>query len=236
MAIRGELYMAMDKREARLLVTHREVLIARRVATTSRLRSHLLDLDRDWDPPRSALTTNKGIEAVIEALRAMHGTIAVIALEMAQDIHRSLQRENEVEREVAELTAKRSPGLLGIVGCAALTAAKIVGETGGATRFKSRDAYAAYCGTAPVPVWSANNQRHRLSRMGNRQLNTAIHRIAVTQLRWHPPARELVQRATARGKSKTETMRILKRHITNAVFRQLMADSKAMAEVLMAAA
>jgi transposase len=65
-------------------------------------------------------------------------------------------------------------------------AAKLVGEAADITRFKSRDAYAMWAGTAPIPVWSANKQRFRLNRGGNRQTTAAIHRIAITQIRIHP--------------------------------------------------
>ena len=65
-------------------------------------------------------------------------------------------------------------------------AAKLVGEAADITRFKSRDAYAMWAGTAPIPVWSANNQRFRLNRGGNRQTTAAIHRIAIAQIRIHP--------------------------------------------------
>jgi|Tabmets5t2r1_1033131.scaffolds.fasta_scaffold05206_2 AcrR family transcriptional regulator len=70
-----------------------------------------------------------------------------------------------------------------------LTAAKILGETAGVDRFRSRHAYARHTGTAPLPVWSSNRASHRLSRTGNRQRNAALHRIAMTQAHWHPEAR-----------------------------------------------
>jgi transposase len=81
--------------------------------------------------------------------------------------------------------------LLDICGCATLTAAKIIGETADVRRFRSRHAFARHNGTAPLPVWSSNKPRHRLSRTGNRQLNAAIHRIAITQAHYHEPARQL---------------------------------------------
>jgi transposase len=69
-------------------------------------------------------------------------------------------------------------------GCGELTAAKLVGETAGVTRFKSEAAFARHAGVAPVPVWSGNTAgRVRMTRSGNRQLNAALHRIAVTQIR-----------------------------------------------------
>lgn len=81
------------------------------------------------------------------------------------------------------------PSLLALPGVTELTAAKIVAQTAGVDRFKSKDAYARHNGTAPLPAWSGNQVRHRLARTGNRQLNSAIHRIAVTQKRCHPTHR-----------------------------------------------
>jgi transposase len=91
---------------------------------------------------------------------------------------------DEIDELTAEITIRVTtiaPSLLAIVGCGALTAAKIVGETAHAGRFRSKDAFARHNGTAPLPVWSSNKQRPRLSRNGNRQLNTALHHIALTK-------------------------------------------------------
>nr|WP_218022521.1 transposase [Nocardia amamiensis] len=85
------------------------------------------------------------------------------------------------------------------MGCGALTAAKIIGETAGADRLRSKDAFARHNGTAPLPVWSSSRARHRLSRTGNRQLNAALHRITLTQARCHPDARALLKRRKAGG-------------------------------------
>ena len=88
---------------------------------------------------------------------------------------------DELTAAVTERVTLVAPSLLAIVGCCPLTAAKIVGETAQVRRFRSKDAFAQLNGTAPLPVWSSNKQRHRLSRTGNRQLNAALHRIAMTQ-------------------------------------------------------
>ena len=103
---------------------------------------------------------------------------------------------------------------------ARLTAAKIIGETAGVDRLKSRDAYARFNGTAPLPVWSSNKARHRLSRTGNRQLNAALHRIALTQARWHPPAKEMIERRKESGgnSGQREALRVLKRRLSDAVY------------------
>jgi transposase len=116
--------------------------------------------------------------------------------------------------------------LLALPGVAELTAAKLIAETAGAERFRSKDAYARHNGTAPLPVWSGNQTRHRLSRTGNRQLNCAIHRIAVTQKRCHPGAQAYLQRRAAAGDdTPAEALRALKRRLSDIVYRTLLADS-----------
>jgi transposase len=109
-------------------------------------------------------------------------------------------RRGELTAQISELTCLmtvQAPALMAIPGCGVLTAAKILGETAGADRFRSKDAYARHNGTAPLPVWSSNKACHRLSRTGNRQLNAALHRIAMTQAHWHPAAKDLMDRRKA---------------------------------------
>lgn len=117
------------------------------------------------------------------------------------------------------------PTLQQICGCSYLTAAKIVGETADVRRFRSRHAYARHNGTAPLPVWSANQHRHRLSRIGNRQLNAAVHRIAITQAHYHPPARALRERRRTAGDTKAESLRAIKRRLSDVIYRALLTDA-----------
>ena len=79
-----------------------------------------------------------------------------------------------------------------------------------------------WAGVAPIPVWSANKQRFRLNRGGNRQTNAAIHRIAITQLRIHPDAQTFIKRRLESGSTKREALRLLKRKLTNVVYRTLL--------------
>ena len=111
-----------------------------------------------------------------------------------------------------------------------LTAAKLLGETADITRFRNKDAYARHTGTAPLPVWSGNRTRHRLARTGNRQLNCAIHRIAVTQGRCHPDARAYLERRIARGNTPSEARRALKRRLSDLVYRDLLHDASIAAQ------
>jgi transposase len=96
-----------------------------------------------------------------------------------------------------------------------------VAETAQVRRFPTEGHFARYAGTAPIPASSGARHRQRFNRRGNRQLNTAVHRIAVTQIRIHQPAKDYVAKKRAEGKTKTEAIRALKRHITRVVFKAM---------------
>jgi transposase len=83
---------------------------------------------------------------------------------------------------------------------------------------------ARHGGVAPLEASSGKSQRHRLDRGGNRQLNAALYRIAITQARYHPPAREYLDRKRAEGKSRREALRCLKRLLIRVVFNTLKAE------------
>jgi transposase len=123
------------------------------------------------------------------------------------------------------LSKPKAPALLELPGCGALSAAKLLAETAGAKRFASDAKLARLAGVAPIPASSGRRHRHRLDRGGNRQLNCAFHRIAVTQGRVHPPAREYLARKQAEGKSRMEALRCLKRHLVRRVWK-LLIDSE----------
>lgn len=213
-------------RELRLLVDHREDLVAERTRCINRLRWHLHELDPAWDPRARSLVRLKHLDAVAARLADFDGPVARIATEIVAHARQLTVRATELEREITGLVAQLAPALLGLVGVGALTAAKIVAETADVTRFKSKDAYARHNGTAPLPVWSGNRERHRLSRTGNRQLNAAIHRIAVTQMRCHPEARAYLDRRLANRNTKTEALRALKRRLSDVVYRTMLADAQ----------
>jgi transposase len=81
-------------------------------------------------------------------------------------------------------------------------------------------------GTAPVEASSGRTKRHRLNRGGNRQLNYALHMMAIARCRGDQDTKIYVARLRSEGKSGKETMRCLKRQLSNVVFRQLIADLK----------
>ena len=114
--------------------------------------------------------------------------------------------------------------LTDIVGISAITAARILAEVRDVGRVSNQSAFGALTGTAPVPASSGKTDRWRLNRGGNRQLNRAIHTIALTQISHHPRAREYLDRKREAGKSRKDAMRCLKRHLARVVYRRLVAD------------
>jgi hypothetical protein len=115
--------------------------------------------------------------------------------------------------------------LLTIVGCAELTAAKVVGETAGVSRFRSEAAFACYAGVAPLPRSSGGSRvRVRAVRSGNRQLNVALYRIAFTQIRHPGTGQVYYQKRRAAGDTHAEALRRLQRRVVRHVFGCLRAD------------
>jgi transposase len=214
------------ERQVRLLVDHREDLVAERTRAQQRLRWHLHELEPGWAIPAGGLDRAVWLDAVQARLAAHQGVVAEIATELVGRCRELTGRVNQLERQLRRLVAPLAPTLLHLEGCGVLTAAKLVGETAGVGRFRSRAAFAMHNGTAPVPVWSGNRQRHRLNRGGNRQLNAALHRIAITQLRLAGPGRDYLQRRMATGDTKPEAIRALRRRISDEVYRRLHADQR----------
>ena len=212
------------ERDLRLLVDHREDLVAERTRILSRLRWHLHELMPGEEPPSRGLDRRHVLDALAARLAVIEGTVARIARDLLERVRELTGSIDALEREITDLVPVHAPTLLGLEGCGPLTAAKLLGETAGVTRFRSAAAFARHNGSAPVPVWSGNTTRHRLSRGGNRQLNVALHRIALTQLQRPGRGRHYFEKRLAAGDTKTEAIRALRRRISDEVFRRMRHD------------
>ena len=217
------------EREVRLLVDHREDLVAERTRAQNRLRWHLHELDPGSEPAARSLDRTLVLDRLARELAAASGTVGRIARELVGHIRALTATIDDLEREIGRLVADLAPALLELPGCGRLTAAKLVGETAGVGRFRSAAAFARHNGTAPVEVWSGNAERHRLSRTGNRQLNVALHRIAITQIRLGGRGRQYFDHRRAAGDTKTEAIRALRRRVSDEVFRRMTRDQAARA-------
>jgi transposase len=213
-------------RDLKLLVIHRDDLVDERRRCQQRLRWHLHQLDPAYRVPAGALDRAVWLERVARWLTRRPAEVQV---RVARDLVarcRSLTRSiTDLERDLGELSAQTAPRLLELPGCAALTAAKLLAEIGPIARFDNDAQLARHGGVAPLEASSGRTQRHRLDRGGNRQLNCALHRIAITQARVHPPARAYLERKKAEGKSNREAIRCLKRQLARTVYTTLKAES-----------
>jgi len=211
--------------EVKLLVDHREHLVAERTRTINRLRWHLYQLDPDLEHATRRLP-GPGLGRIIARLAqaaADAGCLVQVRICQAQvtAIGALSDQIGQLDHQLRQRVARLAPSLLSLPGCGPLTAAKLIAETAGVVRFRSEACFAMHAGVAPVPVSSGRTDRHRLSRGGNRQLNAALHRIAITQLRLPGPGQTYYQRRRAQGDATGEAVRALKRRIARAVYQQL---------------
>ena len=215
-------------RELKLLVDRREVLLAQRTSAINRLRWWIHELDPAKGPKPRSLDRAKTREALRIWLDTQTGVVAELAREELADITRLSTHIDALAERIGARVRQVAPTLLALRGCGELTAAKIVGETAGVSRFKSEAAFARHAGVAPIPVWSGNTAgRMRLSRSGNRQLNTALHRIAITQIRLNGSPGQAYYRNRIAAKDTTAgARRCLKRHLSRNVFRALHLDNQ----------
>ncbi len=216
----------LDERalEIRLLADHRSDIVAERTRMINRLRWHLVDLCPQLESsiPARRLDSALMLDRIARRLRReSHTTRARVALRLVASIRAISREANAIERELRSLIIDYRPALLAEQGLGVLTAATLIGRTAGAERFPTDAHFARQAGVAPIPVSSGRKDRHRLHRGGDRQLNRALHVIAITRARIDPQTRAYLERKRAEGKTNREALRCLKRHLARHVHRLL---------------
>ena len=216
----------LDERalEIRLLADHRSDLIAERTRQINRLRWHLIDLCPELEAriPARQLDSRPMLDRIARRLRREERTARTrVALELVRSIRTISGQANGLQSELRSLIMAHRPALLAEQGLGVLTAATLIGRTAGAERFPTDAHFARQAGVAPIPVSSGRIDRHRLHRGGDRQLNRALHVIAITRARIDPQTRAYLDRKRAEGKSNREALRCLKRHLARHVHRLL---------------
>jgi transposase len=213
-------------RELKLLVDHRDDLVDERRRCQQRLRWHLHELDPTLQVPLGALDRTVWLDRLGRQLaRRKQTTQTRIARELIVRCRTLTRSVAQLERELNASTNTIAPRLLQLPGCGPVSAAKLLSEIGPIERFRSDAQLARHAGVAPLDASSGKHQRHRLDRGGNRQLNCALHRIAVTQGRVHAPARAYLERKQSEGKSRREAIRCLKRQLARTVYTTLKSES-----------
>jgi len=212
-------------RELKLLIDRREDLVGQRTSTINRLLWRVHELDPGRAPKPHSLDRAKHRRLLGQWLATQPGLVAELARDELTDITRLTEAIDTLAKRIGDRIHQVAPALLALPGCGELTAAKLVGEAAGVTRFKSEAAFARHAGVAPIPVWSGNTAgRVRMTRSGNRQLNAALHRIAITQIRLDGLGQAYYRKRLDAGDSNTEALRCLKRRLARIVFHHLHTD------------
>jgi transposase len=208
----------LDERamEIRLLSDHRQDLVAERTRAQNRLRWHLLALcpELERSLKRGSLEQTRSLDKIDRRLRRAPASARVrVAREEVAQIRTLTRQANKLEQELLALVTAHRPQLLAETGCGALTAAILIGRTAGAKRYRTDASFARQAGVAPIPASSGQRNQMRLDRGGDRQLNRALHVIAITRARYDPATRAYLARKEAEGKTKKGALRCLKRHL-----------------------
>jgi transposase len=212
----------------RLLSERREDLVAERTRALNRLHGLL----RDLVPGGVARKLSADRAAhILRGIRAHGSASARLRRRLASEVLRDVRT---LDRKIAELSGRieaeveaSGSSLTEIFGVGPILAARIIGTVGNVGRFPTKAHFASYSGTAPLETSSGEVIRHRLSLSGNRKLNYALHMVAVCQSRSNARGGAYYRKKIAEGKSPKEALRCLKRRVSDAVFKSLVADSQA---------
>lgn len=208
--------------EIRLLVCHRERLINARTRLSNELRWQLHDLWPDYEIPKRALTGARWQRSVTQRLAHAESTARVhIARDEIRRIRDLTATIDQIGQQLAGLVTEVAPQLLRERGIGVLIAAKLIGEIAGIERFSSDAKLARMAACAPIPVSSGRTDRHRLDRGGNRQLNHAIHMLAITKIIHDPETALYIAKQRSHGKTNREAIRALKRHLIRRTYNLL---------------
>jgi transposase len=230
-ASRNERLAAVDPEAAsevlRLLSERREDLVAERTRALNRLHALL----RDLLPGGVAGTLSADRAARILGGIRPRGASARLRRRLASEVLRDVRT---LDRKIADLNGRieaeveaSGTALTEMFGIGPILAARIIGTVGDVARFPTKAHFASYAGAAPLEASSGEVVRHRLSLAGNRKLNYALHMVAVCQARSDARGGTYYRKKVAEGKSRKEALRCLKRRVSDAVFRSLLADSRA---------
>ena len=209
----------------RLLAKRHHDLVAARTRAVCRLHTTVCFLVEGHLPRRLRAERAARILAGIHPERVIDVERKMLARDLLAEVRRLDRELAEHLVRIREAVAASGTTLTELHGVGPVVAAYVLGYSGDIGRFPSAGHYARYNATAPIEASSGPVIRHRLNPRGNRQLNHAIHMIAVTQVRNDTPGRAYYRRKQAEGHSRKEAMRALKRRISDAVYRHLVIDS-----------
>jgi transposase len=210
----------------RMLVDRRDELVRQRVQTVNRLQRLLGELTPGKVKKDITALQAKAILASVRPRDVVGKTRRRLAAEQLADLVAVEKKIKALSKELKALVQDSGSTLMDLPGVGPIVAARVLADVGEVTRFADRNRFASWTGTAPIEASSGETVRHRLSRAGNRRMNHMLHIAATTQIRLDTDGRRYYRRKLAEGKTRMEAMRCLKRRISDAVYRQLLADAR----------
>ena len=210
----------------RVLVDRRRALGEDHTRMTSQLHQLLLELIPGGAKKDLSAAQAKVLLASVRPRDVVGKARRRVAAELIADLERIYQRKKAANKELNALLAQTGTRLTDLNGMGPSGAARLLVEVGDIARFPSKAHFASWNGTAPLDASSGDQVRHRLSRKGNRQINRVIHIMAIVQLRNPTIGRAYFDRRVSEGKTSMEAMRALKRHLSDAIYRQMVLDAR----------
>jgi transposase len=210
----------------RMLADRREELTRQRVQTVNRLQRLLSELTPGKAKKDITALQAKAILASTRPRDLAGKTRRRLAAEQLTELVAVEKKIKALTKELKAMVIARGSTLMDLPGVGPVVAARILADVGDVARFADRNRFASWTGTAPLDASSGEQIRHRLSRAGNRKMNHMLHIAAATQIRLDTEGRAYYRRKLAEGKTRMEAMRCLKRRISDAVYRQLLADTR----------
>jgi transposase len=210
----------------RMLTDRRDELVRQRIQTVNRLQRLLAELTPGKAKKDITALQAKTILAGARPRDLVGKTRRRLASEQLADLVAIEKKTKALSKELNALVQSSGTGLMELPGVGPIVAARVLADVGDITRFADRNRFASWTGTAPIEASSGETVRHRLSRAGNRRMNHMIHIAAATQIRLDTGGRAYYRRKLAAGKTRAEAMRCLKRRISDALYRQLVADAR----------
>jgi transposase len=208
----------------RLLSERRRDLVRSRTQAVNRLHQVLMELIPAGAQKKLTAAKAKEHLATVRPRDVAGKARRLLAVDLIDDVVVFDRKITAVDERITAAVAASATTLTDIVGIGPVTAATILGEVGDIARFATADHFASYTGTAPLEASSGEVVRHRLSRAGNRRLNSALHVIALSNKRYDPRGKAYYERKLAAGKGKKGSLRCLKRRLADVVFRVLVQD------------
>jgi transposase len=209
----------------RVLVDRRRSLGEEHTRKMSQVHHLLLELIPGGAKKDLSAAQAKKLLATVRPRDVAGKTRRRVAAELVADLERIYQRKKTANKELTALVAATGTTLMDLNGIGPSGAARLLVEVGDITRFPDKNHFGSWTGTAPIDASSGDNVRHRLSRGGNRQINRVLHIMATVQLRNPTQGRDYFDRSKARGKTSNESMRLLKRRLSDIVYRTMVNDA-----------